>query len=71
MPIYEYRCNKCGEVREVILPVGVNKNLTCAKCGGTSVRVPSVPSINFKGEGWTKKFHGNTCPDGSCKLEGK
>ena len=55
MPIYEYRCNKCGEVREEILPVGVNKNLTCAKCGGTMARVPSVPSIQFKGEGWTKK----------------
>ena len=71
MPIYEYKCKKCGEVWEEILPVGVNKKLTCAKCGGTSVRVPSVPSINFKGEGWTKKFHRNTCPDGSCKLEGK
>jgi len=71
MPIYEYKCKKCGEVWEEILPVGVNKKLTCAKCGGTSVRVPSVPSINFKGEGWTKKFHGNTCSDGSCKLEGE
>ena len=55
MPIYEYKCKKCGEVWEVILPVGVNKNLTCTKCGGTMARVPSVPSIQFKGEGWTKK----------------
>ena len=64
MPIYEYKCDKCSEVREVILPVGVNKNLTCTKCGGTMERVPSVPSIHFKGSGWTQK--GKSAP--SCSL---
>jgi putative FmdB family regulatory protein len=34
MPIYEYRCRKCGEQFEALRPVGDNgKRLACPKCG--------------------------------------
>jgi putative FmdB family regulatory protein len=32
MPIYEYRCDKCGEVSEFIV-LGSQEGLACKKCG--------------------------------------
>lgn len=32
MPIYEYRCNKCGEVNEVLV-LGKEENPACRECG--------------------------------------
>ena len=52
MPIYEYKCEGCGEVFEVIQkfadePVSVHE-----KCGGHVHRLMSAPSFQFKGSGW-------------------
>jgi len=52
MPIYEYKCDNCGDVFEVRQefadePVGVHE-----KCGGPVHRLMSTPSFNFKGSGW-------------------
>lgn len=33
MPIYEYRCQKCGEVIEVLVRMGAEPDLICGKCG--------------------------------------
>lgn len=33
MPIYEYRCAKCGEVSEFLI-LGKQGHLNCQKCGG-------------------------------------
>ncbi|MGO0122826.1 FmdB family zinc ribbon protein [Desulfothermobacter acidiphilus] len=34
MPIYEFRCSKCGYRFEKLCPVGENgEKLTCPKCG--------------------------------------
>ena len=32
MPIYEYRCTKCGEVTEFLV-LGKQTQLSCKKCG--------------------------------------
>jgi putative FmdB family regulatory protein len=38
MPIYEYRCKKCGELFEALRPVGDSgKRLSCPKCGARGV----------------------------------
>ena len=39
MPIYEYRCEKCGTIFSVIMRMeGHDKGgITCPKCKGTSV----------------------------------
>ncbi len=44
MPIYEFRCKKCGSVREEIRPLGdTGSGLTCRLCGdGPLERVPST-----------------------------
>jgi len=36
MPIYEYRCKKCGEVSEFLV-LRDNDPVTCKKCGGVNL----------------------------------
>jgi putative FmdB family regulatory protein len=36
MPIYEYRCNECGEVSEVFL-LSKEETPTCKGCGATDL----------------------------------
>ncbi len=33
MPIYEYRCEKCGEVFEAIVSLHSNRDIGCRHCG--------------------------------------
>jgi len=44
MPIYEFRCSKCGLVQERLLPMGsAGKDLKCETCEqGPLERVPST-----------------------------
>jgi len=32
MPIYEYRCEKCGEVNELLI-LGKQEQMSCKQCG--------------------------------------
>jgi len=41
MPIYEYKCPKCGMVREIYYTT--NKKMSC-KCGVTMKKIMSVPA---------------------------
>ena len=34
MPIFEYKCDQCGHVTEVLEKPNARKRHTCAKCGG-------------------------------------
>ena len=52
MPIYEFRCNKCGNQIEVIQKFADKKPTRCKKCGGRLEKLVSSPAIQFKGEGW-------------------
>lgn len=52
MPLYDYRCKKCGETFEVRqkfsdAPLTVHEN-----CGGEVQRLLSAPALQFKGTGW-------------------
>ncbi|MEX2263734.1 MAG: FmdB family zinc ribbon protein [Bryobacteraceae bacterium] len=52
MPVYEYRCESCGEVFETIQKF-VDTPLTVhEKCGGGVQRLISAPALQFKGTGW-------------------
>lgn len=42
MPIYEYRCPKCNQVREIISTEP--RHPVCLKCGKLLVRVVSAPA---------------------------
>lgn len=44
MPIYEFRCRKCGETFEAIRPMGdTGSSLACPQCGAKApVKQPST-----------------------------
>ena len=52
MPIYEYRCKKCGTQIEVLMRSPDKPPTHCRKCGGGLEKLISSPAIQFKGEGW-------------------
>lgn len=52
MPIYEYRCTKCGHRFEAIQKVTDSPLNKCEKCKGRVERLVSSPAIQFKGSGW-------------------
>jgi putative FmdB family regulatory protein len=52
MPIYEYRCDKCGEVHEVFQGFGEGPLDGCPACGGPVVKIISSTSFVLKGSGW-------------------
>jgi putative FmdB family regulatory protein len=52
MPLYEYKCAKCGGVFEVIQKF-VDAPLTSHEsCGGAVERLISSSALQFKGSGW-------------------
>ncbi|MEE2822138.1 MAG: FmdB family zinc ribbon protein [Acidobacteriota bacterium] len=58
MPLYEYCCEKCGNIREVIQKFSDPPLATCEACGGTLERLISPSAIQFKGAGWYVNDYG-------------
>ena len=52
MPIYEYKCEGCGETFEVIQKFADEPLTVHEKCGGHVHKLMSAPSFQFKGSGW-------------------
>lgn len=52
MPIYEYKCRKCGEVCEILQKMMDPSPKSCPACGGPLEKILSCPAIQFKGSGW-------------------
>ena len=52
MPLYDYRCEKCGEVFEVRQSFSDATLTVHEGCSGDVKRLISVPAIQFKGTGW-------------------
>ncbi len=52
VPIYEYRCARCGHEFELIQKVSDPPVKKCEKCKGRAERLISSPAIQFKGSGW-------------------
>lgn len=52
MPLYEYRCSKCGDVFEVIQKFADAPLTVHEACGGPVERLISASGFNFKGSGW-------------------
>lgn len=52
MPLYEYKCVKCGHRFEKIERVSASEIKKCPKCGARAERVLNAPAIQFKGTGW-------------------
>ena len=52
MPLYEYKCTKCGSAVETIQKVSDSPMKICSQCGGPLNKLISSPAIQFKGTGW-------------------
>jgi putative FmdB family regulatory protein len=52
LPIYEYKCEGCGETFEVIQKFADEPVAVHEKCGAPVHRLMSAPAFQFKGTGW-------------------
>ena len=52
MPLYEYLCESCGERTEILQRFNDLPEVACPECGAPMRRLPSAPSIQFKGSGF-------------------
>ncbi|HEY6443698.1 MAG TPA: FmdB family zinc ribbon protein [Candidatus Acidoferrales bacterium] len=52
MPLYPYKCVKCGNRYDKIENVSAPEKQKCPKCGGRAERQIAAPAIQFKGSGW-------------------
>jgi len=52
MPLYDYKCARCGKVSEVRHGFNEAWNEPCRDCGGTVARVFNPAPIVFKGSGF-------------------
>ena len=52
MPIYEYECENCGAVEEVLQKFSDKPLTTCKHCSGKVHRIISQSTFHLKGTGW-------------------
>lgn len=53
MPIYEYRCDACGEQMEKLQRMNDDRLVDCPACGKPAlVRLVSAAAFRLKGAGW-------------------
>ncbi len=52
MPIYEYKCSKCGEVFEAFQKINDQPLTQCKYCQGKVEKLISHSSFQLKGAGW-------------------
>jgi putative FmdB family regulatory protein len=58
VPIYEYRCDECGDSFDVLQRMSDDPLVTCEKCGGTLRKVMHPVAIHFKGSGFYTTDYG-------------
>jgi putative FmdB family regulatory protein len=53
MPIYAYRCERCGHAKDVIQKFSDTPLSICPECGADAFRKQlTAPSFQLKGSGW-------------------
>lgn len=67
MPLYEYKCVKCGHLFEKIESHSASTTKKCPKCGAKAPRQFAAPAIQFKGSGW---YVTDYAKGGGTKTEG-
>ena len=69
MPLYEYKCDKCGAVFEVMQKFADAPLRVHDQCGGLVERLISAPALQFKGTGWYVTDYAGKSGNGSHKSE--
>jgi len=65
MPIYEYRCQKCGHVTSFLEKASTKKRHTCERC--KSEALEKIFST-FSASSGKSSSGGSSCPTGTCPL---
>lgn len=62
MPIYEYVCQSCGAIVELLQKVGASAPETCGNCGESDTMAKKVSQTSFqlKGGGWYSDLYAST-----------
>jgi putative FmdB family regulatory protein len=71
LPLYEYKCEKCGHRFEKIESHTASTTKKCPKCGAKAERQHSAPAIQFKGSGWyVTDYGGKSAPPAASEGSG-
>jgi putative FmdB family regulatory protein len=71
VPLYEYKCLKCGRKTEKIENVAGPHLKKCPHCGGKVEKMFSAPAIQFKGSGWYVTDYGGKKSSGDSGKDDK
>ncbi len=68
MPIFEYKCQKCGHIMEFLERSGSNCKCTCERCKSSDLK--KLFSGFSVGQASNSSPRGNddSCPTGTCPL---
>jgi len=67
MPLYEYKCAKCGDVFELIQKFSDEPLHEHPGCGGAVEKLLSTAALQFKGSGWYVNDYGRNGSGGKEK----
>jgi putative FmdB family regulatory protein len=60
VPIYEYLCESCGKLTEVMQKMGDRPPARCGECGGKKLaKLVSHTAFQLKGGGWYADLYGS------------
>src|SRR6185436_15549847 len=71
MPLYEYKCEKCGNVFETIQKYSDAPLTTHAGCGGKVEKLLSASAFSLKGSGWYATDYAKSGAKPEAKADGK
>ena len=70
MPIYEYKCRKCGKQFEAFQGITEPELKSCKFCKGKVHKLVSLSSFSLKGSGWyVTDYAGKKPPAKTVKTE--
>ncbi|MFH1080398.1 MAG: zinc ribbon domain-containing protein [Pseudomonadota bacterium] len=58
MPIYEYKCKKCGKEYEIFQSITDSSRTSCKFCKGPTQKLISRTTFHLKGSGWYATDYG-------------
>lgn len=72
MPIYEYRCKKCGKEFEIFQKMTDPARTSCKFCRGPAQKLISRTTFHLKGSGWyATDYGGKKAPASETPAEEK
>ena len=69
MPIYEYKCQKCGRRYEAFQGINEPDLKNCKFCKGNVHKLVSLSSFSLKGSGWYTTDYAGKKPPVAAKTE--